>query len=213
MGNRRGNTAVRKVPFSMAKRDDKAALRSHFADRDQVLVPLLELIEDARTSVDELMAEAARSFIERLLMLCNCPGIDVIGNGGQPGHRSVFLEMERWKRNRLIWDGPGSVRRDEVVWRELVAAHQASGLTVSAFCSERGVPRSSFGKWRRRLGMAPTKERRPPAAKGFLPLSIAGANTPPAETAIELDVGPMRFRVSGAAATRIVDSILARIAA
>ena len=34
-----------------------------------MLVPLLELIEDAKTSVDELMAEAARSFIERLLML------------------------------------------------------------------------------------------------------------------------------------------------
>lgn len=105
-------------------------------------------------------------------------------------------------------------RRDEAVWRELIAAHQASGLAVSAFCSERGVPRSSFGKWRRRLGMAPTKGRRPPTVKRFLPLPIVGANTPPAEAAsIELDVGPMRLRVSGAAATRIVDSILARITA
>ena len=111
-----------------------------------------------------------------------------------------------WTRKRA--------RRDETVWRELIAAHQASGQTVSAFCSERGVPRSSFGKWRRHLCIAPTQGRMAPAAKRFLPLPIRANTPPPAETAsIELDVGAMRFRVSGPAAVRIVDSILARIGA
>ncbi len=63
---------------------------------------LRKIASEAKTAVEETGTN--------MLFLGNCPGIDVIGNGGQPGHRSVFLEVERWKRNRLIWGGPGSVR-------------------------------------------------------------------------------------------------------
>jgi len=67
MGNRRGKKAGRKAQLAIVRRDDRGVLRSSFAERDQVLLPLLlELIEDAQSSVDELMTEAARGFVERL---------------------------------------------------------------------------------------------------------------------------------------------------
>ena len=44
-------------------------MRAAFADQGQVLLPILELIENARTSIDELMSEAARGFVEQLLVL------------------------------------------------------------------------------------------------------------------------------------------------
>ncbi|BAP87627.1 putative uncharacterized protein [Burkholderiales bacterium GJ-E10] len=110
-----------------------------------------------------------------------------------------------WTRKRA--------RRDEETWNGLIAEQRASGQTVSAFCAQRGVPRSSFGKWRKRLGAAPTKGNRTPAGKGFLPLPIRESAPQPTESvSVELNVGAMRIRVSGAAAGRIVDSILARIA-
>ncbi len=98
MGNRRGNTAGRKVPISMVKRDDKAALRSHFADRDQVLLPLLELIEDAKTSVDELMAEAARSFVERLLAL----SAQEVAGAKRPGVAGGEVRWHGQQRGRIV---------------------------------------------------------------------------------------------------------------
>lgn len=36
-------------------------------------------------------------------------------------------------------------------WRELIEDQNGSGLTVVAFCKERGVPASSFHYWRREL--------------------------------------------------------------
>lgn len=45
-------------------------------------------------------------------------------------------------------------RRDvelERRWRELIEDQNGSGLTVVAFCKERGVPASSFHYWKREL--------------------------------------------------------------
>jgi transposase-like protein len=36
-------------------------------------------------------------------------------------------------------------------WRELVAEHGRSGLTVKQFCQERGITQWSFYAWRKRL--------------------------------------------------------------
>lgn len=103
------------------------------------------------------------------------------------------------------------IRRGAEGWKALIAAQRASGQTVTAFCAERGVPRSSFGKWRQKLDAAPTKARS--SAKRFLPVPIRAATPPTADTSpIELQLGAVRVRVSGAAASRLLDAIVARLA-
>jgi hypothetical protein len=37
------------------------------------------------------------------------------------------------------------------VWRELIRPQEASGLTVRAFCRERGLQENAFYLWRKRL--------------------------------------------------------------
>ncbi len=112
MKDRTGNTAGRKPRLALVGQDDVAsAVRAAFADQGQVLLPMLELIESARTSIDELMSEAARGFVEQLLVLSaqevagrKHPGRrlgEVLWHGSQPG-RVVLAERKlAVKRPRL----------------------------------------------------------------------------------------------------------------
>lgn len=42
-------------------------------------------------------------------------------------------------------------QRSAAQWRVLVGGYEASGLSVRAFCAQRGVAQSTFYHWRRRL--------------------------------------------------------------
>ncbi len=42
-------------------------------------------------------------------------------------------------------------RRTETQWRELIAEHEASGMTAQAFCQERGLCSKYFGRKRKQL--------------------------------------------------------------
>jgi len=59
-------------------------------------------------------------------------------------------------------DGTGSapgrkrIRRGIEGWRTLISQQRTSGETMEAFCAARGIPRSSFSKWRSRLESEPT---------------------------------------------------------
>ena len=55
--------------------------------------------------------------------------------------------------------GSGALgKRDaEARWRRLVEDQRVSGLPVSVFCRERGIPQSSLFAWRRRLAAASFK--------------------------------------------------------
>jgi transposase-like protein len=86
-------------------------VRAAFAEQGQVLLPMLELIENATASLDELMSEAARGFVEQLLVLsaqevagAKHPGRregEVRWHGSQPG-RVVLAERKlAVKRPRL----------------------------------------------------------------------------------------------------------------
>jgi hypothetical protein len=55
-------------------------------------------------------------------------------------------------------------------WRKLLEDQRASGLPISAFCRERGIPASSLFAWRRRLASG---------AQVFKPVKIAATPTPP----------------------------------
>jgi transposase-like protein len=53
-------------------------------------------------------------------------------------------------------------------WKKLIADQEASGLPVSVFCRERGIPQSSLFAWRRRLAAAGT----PNTVAKFQPVKI-----------------------------------------
>jgi hypothetical protein len=42
-------------------------------------------------------------------------------------------------------------QRSPAQWRALIGAYETSGLSVRAFCAQRGVAQSTFYHWRRRL--------------------------------------------------------------
>jgi hypothetical protein len=110
--DRTGKSAGRKPQLAIVGEQEVAgALRAAFADQEQVLRPILELVEDARASIDELMNGAARGFVEQLLMLsaqevaeAKHPGRrmgEVLWHGNQPG-RIVLRERKlALKRPRL----------------------------------------------------------------------------------------------------------------
>jgi transposase-like protein len=66
--------------------------------------------------------------------------------------------------------------RRERVWRETMAAWQASGLSVRQYCRRHGLAEPSFYHWRRELqhrGARPTASA-PPA---FVPVTVVPAAT------------------------------------
>jgi len=105
------------------------------------------------------------------------------------------------------------IRRGEDGWKELIAAQRSSRQTIAAFCSERRIPRSSFYKWQQKFRASPTKGRAKAAAKQFLPVPIRTATTQAsASGAVELQLGAVRVQLAGAAASRVVEAILAHLA-
>jgi len=112
MKNRTRKTACREAKLAVVGREDASgALRACFAEHDQVLLPMLELVANARASIDELMSEAARGLVEQLLVLsaqetagAKHPGRragEIVWHGSQPG-RIVLAERKlAVKRPRL----------------------------------------------------------------------------------------------------------------
>ena len=62
----------------------------------------------------------------------------------------------------------GSLERT-AYWQGLIADQEASGLSVSRFCRERGVPAGSFFNWRRKLA---ERQLAKPVAK-FVPIAVS----------------------------------------
>jgi len=85
-------------------------------------------------------------------------------------------------------------RRDE--WQALVDEQQASGLTQSAFCRQRGLALSTFHYWKRKLATAEAGDsaRVSAASSGqpaFTEIALPDADegeTRPSE--VELELGP-----------------------
>lgn len=103
MQDRKGKKVGKKGALKVVARQDEEALRACFREGGQHLLPLLELVRDAKASVDELMMGAARQFIEQLLVIsaqevvgAKHPGKksgDVRWHGKQPG-RIVLAERK-----------------------------------------------------------------------------------------------------------------------
>ena len=58
----------------------------------------------------------------------------------------------------------------ERFWREAVAGHEKSGLSVRAFCVERELSEPSFYAWRRELAQRGRAPRTP--APAFVPVQV-----------------------------------------
>ncbi|WP_131282648.1 IS66 family insertion sequence element accessory protein TnpA [Blastopirellula marina] len=85
----------------------------------------------------------------------------IIPDGGNRPPNPIFPPMLPWRHHRRFW-GRGRIdmasskgpRRDvakERRWRELFSGHAKSGLSVRAFCLQRGVSEASFYAWKREL--------------------------------------------------------------
>jgi transposase-like protein len=91
------------------------------------------------------------------------------GGGGEDGvmDERTFLVAQA--------DAKPAKQSAAVRWRKLLEDQRASGLPVSAFCRERGIPASSLFAWRRKLtrgggGAAPLA-----GGETFKPVTIAAA--------------------------------------
>ena len=70
--------------------------------------------------------------------------------------------------------------RKEQQWRRWIEDWRASGLSVRAFCTRRGLAQPSFYAWRRQL------ERRDAAPPAFVPVRVIGADGPAPGSRIEI---------------------------
>ena len=73
--------------------------------------------------------------------------------------------------------------RKEQQWRQRLRQWRASGLTVRAFCEERGLSQPSFYAWRRVL------VERDAESAVFVPVQVVSGEPRAAESAIELVLG------------------------
>lgn len=106
MKDRRGKPAVR-----IAHRNDAAQIKRVLQGGGQALLPMLELLEGAKASIDELMHEAAVGLVEQLLVLSAVElagvkqrgraGGPVLWHGGQPGVVALAERQLRVQHPRL----------------------------------------------------------------------------------------------------------------
>lgn len=111
MKHRKAKKSAHQPTLRLVGKHDTQALAACFAGQGQVLLPLLELVQDARASIDELMNDAARTFVEQLLV-CSAqeiagtkhPGkrtLDIRWHGTQPGRITLAERKLGVKRPRL----------------------------------------------------------------------------------------------------------------
>ena len=117
----RGTTTVKK-PYHIVGRDEKSAAKSieAFAKANgQILLPLVELITQARVAVDQVIHTIGRQTIETILMLSaqevagvrqpGKPGGDVRWHGSQQGRVMLADRQIKVKRPRLRHKQTGEI--------------------------------------------------------------------------------------------------------
>lgn len=89
------------------------------------------------------------------------------------------------------------------VWQERIAQWERSGRTQRAYCKERRLALSTFQWWRARL-----RQTAQAAAQPFVPIALGATETQAVEVTLRSNT---RVRVEGAAVTRLVDALIARL--
>jgi transposase-like protein len=102
--------------------------------------------------------------------------------------------------------------RKEQFWRDVLRRWRESGLSIRAYCRQRGLSEPSFYAWRRILAerdplARPADEAAPVT---FVPLTVQAATAGPAEPPIEVVlVNGRRLRVPFGVAAGVVRELLA----
>jgi putative transposase len=97
MTHRKAKQSSHQPALKLVAKQDTQGLAACFADQGQALLPLLELIQDAKASIDELMSDAARTFVEQLLV---CSAQEVAG-ARHPGKRRGNIRWHGTQRGRI----------------------------------------------------------------------------------------------------------------
>lgn len=69
----------------------------------------------------------------------------------------------------------------ERYWRAAMAAQQASGLTVRAYCKRHGLAMTAFQYWRSELRRRDARPSARPVPVAFVPVAVVPAATPAAK--------------------------------
>jgi transposase-like protein len=86
-------------------------------------------------------------------------------------------------------------RDKEAFWRKMVREQKRSGVSIRAFCRERGAPESAFYFWRRELERRQAKRT---TATAFVPVRVTEDAAAPAGGRIEIVLGRgRRVQVAG----------------
>ena len=104
-------TKTKKPTFNVVHRNDRAQITRVLAGSGQALLPMLELIESAQASIDELMHDSAVALVEQLLVLSaqkvagakqrGRDGGPVLWHGAQRGVVTLAERQLRVQRPRL----------------------------------------------------------------------------------------------------------------
>lgn len=97
MQDRRGKRVGSKGVPKVVARQDEVGLRACFSEGSQHLLPLLELLTDAKASVDELMMGAARQFIEQLLII----SAQEVAGAKHPGRNGAQVRWHGTQKGRV----------------------------------------------------------------------------------------------------------------
>ena len=88
-------------------------------------------------------------------------------------------------------------------WQRRIARWERSGRTQREFCREQRLALSTFQWWRARL-----RRTEPTAAPAFVPIALGAADANSVEVTLRSNT---RVRVQGAAVSRVVDALIARL--
>ena len=78
----------KKAPITVVRREDEGSLSAYFAEQDQLLLPMLELIDTGKQTIASVMNEAGRAVAELLLKLSAQQIAGVKRPGRHEGDRS-----------------------------------------------------------------------------------------------------------------------------
>jgi hypothetical protein len=88
------------VPFSVVAKQNEDALKACFAENSQMLLPLLDLVQNTRTSINELMHDVGRSLIEQLLVL----SATRVAGDKHPGRAAGDIRWHGSRQGRIVMD-------------------------------------------------------------------------------------------------------------
>jgi putative transposase len=88
------------LAFSVVAKQDADALKACFAENSEMLLPLLELVQNTRATIDELMHEAGRGLVEQLLVLS---AMEVAGDK-HPGKSRGDVRWHGSQRGQIVMD-------------------------------------------------------------------------------------------------------------